>query len=133
MKKALLITHKNLCQAFLEALEAIVGQTNNIDYISNENLSLDSLTEKLDAYCNQNSKDELFFMVEFKGGSPYLAARKIAMQRSNVFLLSGLNLPMLMSFAIKKDKFSSKELLKVLKTDAHRGISVFNKELGEWQ
>ncbi|GAB4184662.1 MAG: PTS sugar transporter subunit IIA [Calditrichia bacterium] len=131
MKHAIVITHKNLGHSLLEALVAITGNRDYLDAISNENMSLDSLIDSIEQKVTVIGDHPVYLMVEFKGGSPYLASRKVAMKHKNVYLLSGVNLPMLISFVMKKDMYSEKELFDILKNDAFRGITGFNLETGE--
>lgn len=126
MKRALIITHGNLGASFIGVLETIAGQLPPINFISNQNLSLQELIQKLEDYCKQYPQDDLFLFCEMKGGSPYLAARTVAARKANLFLITGLNLPMLISFVTKCDQYESGRLMEIIEQDAHRGISIFH-------
>jgi PTS system sorbose-specific IIA component len=131
MKKAIVITHKELGRAFLDVIQNIAGHTEALDFISNENLDINGLITAIQKRMDITADATFYLLVELKGGSPYLAARKIAMQNRNVYVFSGLNLPMILSFIMKKDMFSAAELAEVMIRDAHRGVTFFQKDLGE--
>lgn len=131
MKHAIVITHKDLGTSLLEALVSITGNRDFMEAVSNEDTSLETLIDVIEKKVISLNEHPVYLMVEFKGGSPYLAARKVAMKYKNVYLLSGVNLPMLISFVMKKDMYSEMELFDILRKDAFRGITGFNLETGE--
>lgn len=131
MKKAILITHKQLSKAIFEVVEGLAGHVEGMICLSNEGLGLNELAEAIEKEIQKNPEDFYYIMVELKGGSPYLAARKLALKYSNLYVLSGLNIPMMLSFVMKKDMYDHEELADVIRKDAHRGITLYQKDKGE--
>jgi mannose/fructose-specific phosphotransferase system component IIA len=46
----------------------------------------------------------------------------VARNKSNYYVLSGVNLPMVLSFLTKKDNLGIRELTDIMEKDGHRGI-----------
>ncbi|MBL7074013.1 hypothetical protein ISS37_02080 [candidate division KSB1 bacterium] len=122
--EGVLITHGNLGKAFLSTAEGILGRQKDIVCLSNHNLSLKDFSESIKQVLKGSDRTPMFLFVDSKGGSCYNAARLAAKGMKNVFLVCGLNLPMLLSFLTKRKSFSTKELLGLVKDAGLKGIGV---------
>jgi mannose/fructose-specific phosphotransferase system component IIA len=61
-------------------------------------------------------------MVDLCGGSPYMACCGLCDLPGEAKIVSGVNLPMLLSYFTKRDKLSLTELSETVERDAMRGI-----------
>ena len=120
MIKGLIIGHRDIGKAVIEALESISGHAEHVDCISNEGLSTDDLAEKIKSFCRLNCQDGIILFVDVFGGSCWRAAKKA--KSSNAHIVTGLNLPMLLSFVQKRETLSIDELPSVMETDGKRAI-----------
>jgi len=120
MIKGLIIGHRDIGKAFIDALESISGRAENIDCISNEGLSTDELTEKIKSFCGTNCQDGVVLFVDVFGGSCWRASKKA--KSPNAHIVTGLNLPMLLSFVQKRTTLSVDELPSVMEADGKRAI-----------
>ena len=120
MIKGLIVGHRNIGEGLLNALESISGSFENIIFISNNGLSTNEIAEKIkDAY-KEYQNDDVMIFVDVYGGSCWRAAKIAKLSGSHI--VTGLNLPMLLSFVNKRNTFSSDELYTILETDGKRGI-----------
>ena len=116
----LLVTHHGIGQELVKAAESIVGPQERLTVLSNQNASYDSLCRQIQAVLPADQ--DTVIMVDYFGGSAHLAVRSLCMSNTQWTLVSGVNLPMLLSFITKRDQLPFSELVEVIRTDAVRGI-----------
>ncbi|MFC1560971.1 PTS sugar transporter subunit IIA [Candidatus Latescibacterota bacterium] len=119
MIKGFIVGHKNIGDGLLKALESISGPFENIFFFSNNGLSTSELADKICAACN-DCDDEVMILVDVFGGSCWRAAKMAKLPRCHI--VTGLNLPMLLSFVNKRKTFSFDELYTIIENDGKRGI-----------
>ncbi|RPH94887.1 PTS mannose transporter subunit IIAB [candidate division KSB1 bacterium] len=119
MTHAVILTHGSLGKILLEAVETMLGPQESVDVLSNEGQSLDQIIGSVEARLN-DSPGILF--VDYCGGSPFVACKSLRDRRPDQALISGVNLPMLLSFFTKRARLPFRELVATVENDAHRGI-----------
>lgn len=126
MISCIVLSHGQIALALVEACKKIIGECESLYALSCEGLTRRGLYEKITHLIeSENLKDGLFILVSLRGGSCWNVASKIAMEREKVQLISGLNLPMILSFITKKNNYRFEELGEVLIQDSVRGIARF--------
>ncbi len=120
MIKGLIVGHRNIGEGLLNALESISGSFENIIFISNNGLSTNEIAEKIKEACKEYQNDDVMIFIDVYGGSCWRAAKTAKLSGSHI--VTGLNLPMLLSFVNKRNTFSFDELCTILETDGKRGI-----------
>ena len=116
----LIVTHSGIGNELLKAAESIIGPQEYLAALSSKEVGFDSLCRQIQnaIYPDQDA----VIMVDYFGGSAHVAAR--ALRKSNIqrTIISGVNLPMLLSFITKREQLTYPELVEVIRTDAIRGI-----------
>ncbi|GBD92832.1 PTS system mannose-specific EIIAB component [bacterium BMS3Abin05] len=126
MINGIVLTHSDLGKAFVNTAFRIVGPANRIDSLSSAGLSPKDLKVRLEKIVERDDNDDkTIVFVGLKGGNPWHVACRVAKERPNISVISGLNLPMLLSFLTKRDELPLSGLLEILKIDALRGIDIF--------
>lgn len=121
MIAGLIVGHRNIGEAILTAIESISGNPEHLSSISNNGLSTGELTEKIKNFVSSTNNDGLLIFVDVYGGSCWRAAKMAKAPGSHI--VTGINLPMLLSFIKKRESFSFDDLPGVLETDGKRGIT----------
>ena len=93
--RALIVTHAEVGQALLRAVQDIAGQVEGIVAISNDGCSADVLGERIDAAVK--GVPTVVF-VDLPGGSCFQAAARHLRERGDVAVVAGVNLAMLLDF-----------------------------------
>jgi len=120
------LTHGRIGQEILAIAESILGKQPDIVSLTNENLSFSALYDQVNKIIEEISPSEgIIIFVTLKGGSCWNVACKIAKERKGVKVISGVNLPMALSFFTKRDKYPLEDLAPIIERDALRGISLF--------
>jgi mannose/fructose-specific phosphotransferase system component IIA len=117
--RAIILTHGTLGRVLLEAAEMAIGPQPNVEVISNTGMSLEQMIEAVDA---RLAEIPTILFVDYCGGSPYVACATLRALHPAHTLISGVNLPMLMSFFTKRDKLPFADLVQTVESDGHRGI-----------
>lgn len=122
MTVGILICHGNLASEFLNTVQKFLGTTDAVYSFSNDKLSPEVLYQNIWKIVEKHPSAQFLVMVDLKGGNCWKIARMISHAHSQVKVLSGLNIPMLISFLTKRTRLGFDELAKVVERDAHRGI-----------
>jgi len=115
----LIIAHERLGESIIGALDSISGTPKLIHAVSNNGMSTSQLVEKIQA-CTVKMPEGYVVFVDVYGGSCWRAAKMAV--TANFHIVTGVNLPMLLSFVNKRDKFSFEELPAILEADGKRGV-----------
>lgn len=123
MKKTIIITHGNYGKELLKSTEMIIGKQFNTSTLSlMEGDELDSLKSKISQEVDNNKKT--FIFVDLFGGTPFNLSTDF-LQQKDVFLITGVNMPMLLEY-YTKENITAEELTDVSKDS----IKYANLELG---
>ena len=123
MYKGIIITHGTMASCLVRTLKKISGIKTPIEAVSNEGKTADQIVDDLLIRYPVGEDTPLFVFSEFKGGSTWFAANKFANLRKNVFVFTGVNLPMLISFETKQDELDAEQLAEAVFQDGNRGIT----------
>jgi mannose/fructose/sorbose-specific phosphotransferase system IIA component len=110
MINIVIISHADLGDALIRAVEMIVGPTEglySVTLLPSE--SPDSFGEKLEGALKGIEGQETLVLIDLFGGTPYnVAARQVL--KPNVECVTGTNLPMLLELVMSRDAASLSEL-----------------------
>lgn len=101
-----LVTHGNLAKEFLSAMQHVVGAQQQVDTVcigpeDDMEMRRNEIMEKVN---QTNSGEGVILLTDMFGGTPSNLALSV-MDRANVEILAGINLPMLIKIAsLRKDK-----------------------------
>ena len=101
-----LVTHGNLAKEFLSAMQHVVGAQQQVDTVcigpeDDMEMRRKEIMEKVN---QTNSGEGVILLTDMFGGTPSNLALSV-MDRANVEILAGINLPMLIKIAsLRKDK-----------------------------
>lgn len=124
MITGLVICHGNLAFEFVNAVEKILGNTDSLYPFTNENLSPETLYNHLVSFLRKQEGDEVIIMADLRGGSCWTVAKMLSHEFPKIHVISGVNLPMLISFLTKRDTIPPDDLPAILEQDTHRGVRI---------
>ncbi len=119
MTHVILVTHGSLGQSLYDAAVSVLGPQEGVDVLSNSGLSLDQIQSRVRDLL---TSEPTIIMVDLCGGSPFMACCGLVHLPGKASIVSGVNLPMLLSFFTKRDKLPLSELAETIERDAMRGI-----------
>ncbi|WP_439239772.1 MULTISPECIES: PTS mannose transporter subunit IIAB [unclassified Lonepinella] len=122
----IIATHGVAANQLLKTTEMLIGEQENvatIDFVPGENAEtiMGKYQEKLAnelAHC-----DQVLFLVDTWGGSPFNAANRVANDQDNMNVVTGVNVPMLVeTFMARDDNPSLEELTAIALETGRTGV-----------
>ncbi|MCH8125439.1 PTS sugar transporter subunit IIA [candidate division KSB1 bacterium] len=128
MVSLILLTHGDLCSSFFKAATTMLGDQPDVYCIPTLHLSSNEITKKIKNIFENSDilKYGAVIAVDLKGGSTWNVACKLTRDHDRIAIISGINLPMLLSFLTKRESLNFKELTASLVDAGKRGIEIFN-------
>ena len=114
MTRGIIIGHGRFAREIVNTAEKIVGKQPDIEVISNIGFSSEALCKKIEEVLKSNKKEESIIFVDLPGGSCTISCYSLLKENSDLNVICGLNLPMLIEFFMLREKHSAQELIPIL-------------------
>lgn len=123
-------THGKFSDELVKSAEMIFGSQKNVGVVTfKPGEGTDNLVEKYNNLINElDCTDGVLFMVDLFGGSPFNAASMLALKNSNMEIISGVNLPMLLEVFCSRDFLSLSELVEIAQNAGKDSIKQLVKQ-----
>ena len=121
----ILATHGEFAEGILQSGTMIFGEQENVKAVTlHPSDGPDSVKERmLAAIATFENQDEVLFLVDLWGGTPFNQANNLCGQHSNWAIVAGLNLPMLIeAYSARLSCESAKEIAASILSAAQEGI-----------
>lgn len=122
MTEGIIICHGRLAFELIETVKEILGNVNGLHPFSNNLIAPEVLYDQVVELIKQSRSGNFVIMVDLRGGNCWKVAKRVIREFPSLKLLSGVNIPTLISFLTKRDKLSFAELVETLEQDTHRGV-----------
>ena len=106
---ALLVMHGDLARSLLEAARKVYGEIDDVEVLSNESLSRESLEDEINRRVKDWPEGGLV-LTDFWGGSCHICGASVARKRGEILVLTGVNLPVLIDYLHNRDQVPVTEL-----------------------
>ena len=110
MLHGLIVTHGDLGRALRATAETMTGLGSDLEILSNEKHSRDSLCDAVEEHLRRWGDEEGMLLTDIPGGSCTHAALLRAAAHPNVGVVTGVNLPMIVDFLFNRGKYGVVEL-----------------------
>ncbi|NBI13818.1 PTS mannose transporter subunit IIAB [[Haemophilus] felis] len=133
----IIATHGVAAEQLLRTTEMLIGEQSDvayIDFVPGENAEtiMGKYQQKLStdlAHC-----DQVLFLVDTWGGSPFNAANRVIGEQTNMDIVTGVNVPMLVeTFMARDDNPSLEELVEVALETGRGGVRALRYQEPEQQ
>ncbi|MCX8650273.1 PTS sugar transporter subunit IIB [Gilliamella sp. B2776] len=121
----ILATHGEFAEGILQSGSMIFGEQENVKAITlHPSDSPESLKERMqEAIATFDNQDEVLFLVDLWGGTPFNQANNLCGEHSNWAIVAGLNLPMLIeAYSSRFSIESAKEIAAAIIDPAREGV-----------
>lgn len=112
---ALVIGHGDFAQSLVDAVFAIAGKQDRVVAISNKSLSMENLRGLIKEKIEEMG--EVIVFTDLPGGSCTIACKSL-----RVPVITGVNLPILLEFALMREKWHIEELTENLQETGRKSI-----------
>lgn len=106
MLAGVIVTHAGLATALNEAVARVAGDTSALVTVSNDGCSAEEIRARIAAALDGKRDDGTIVFVDLAGGSCAVASLLALGERDRVRILSGVNLAMLVDFALRRGDLS---------------------------
>src|SRR5437867_3222544 len=120
---ALRVMHADLASALLRAAQTVYGPVEGVEVLSNEGLSRDALEAEIDRRVAAWPAGGLV-LTDFWGGSCHLCGLSATRGRTEVALVTGLNLPILLDYLHNREHLPPGRLAERLQKKGQDSIRV---------
>lgn len=129
MKHGIIIAHGPLGSAFIEAARTIIGSDEGLFPISVTDMSHSEIEARLSSLINEPRADVdgIVIMACLRGGSSWNVSAALIHDKTNVRLVSGCNLAMVISFIMNRDALALDPLVDTILNDAKQGVVLFKR------
>lgn len=123
----IIATHGKFSEELIKSSEIIAGKQENVTAITFESgEGLKSLTSRITKVLTKEYyNDGVVFLVDLFGGSPFNVISTIVYQTDNMYIITGVNLPMLLEAVILRMNLGIEELVAKLEYAGKEGIIVY--------
>ena len=135
MRSVLLVSHGTMAKGVFEATNMIFGELKDVLYLCLEkDMDIESFKLKLDGLIDSiKNSTEIIVFADLKGGSPYTAALTLLSEKgllSKSKVISGLNLPMLLSILFIEGEIAQEDVESIMNS-GKEGITQFELEIDD--
>jgi len=120
----IILTHGDLGRSLVKTTEDIVGEQKNVFIFSNKKDSLSVLTKKIMTCIGKSSAEKIILFTDLKGGSCWHIGAMLKTQNDNITIISGVNMPMLVTYFSNIYELNFDELIRKTVHDGCRGIEI---------
>lgn len=116
----------------LDAARMIVGKQDGVVAVNlREEDSTESLMDRIMAAVEEVDRgDGILILVDAFGASPFNASARLAMQREQIEVISGVSLPMLLELLVQREGQDLAQLVEVAREAGVSGIRTLSETLG---
>lgn len=122
MTEGIIICHGQLAFELIKTVDKILGNAKGLHPFSNDLIAPEVLYNQVIECIKENKIVKFVIMVDLRGGNCWKVAKMLNREFPATKLLSGVNIPMLVSFLTKRENASVADLEKILEQDTHRGV-----------
>jgi mannose/fructose-specific phosphotransferase system component IIA len=102
MLSGIIVTHAGLAESLRAAAARIAGDVTGIEVVSNEGLGAEPLLAEIRAALQRGPDGDVIVFTDMGGGSCTTAVQMVLREFPRVRLVTGVNLPMLVDFVLRR-------------------------------
>lgn len=113
--KILCMSHGTMAQGVVQSAKMLVGDVKFLDYINAYVDGNDDIEDKIVDYLNKNRGQTIIVCTDIFGGSVNNNWMKYLNKESNLYLIAGLSLPLIIDLVLKIEQKSQDNINKIIK------------------
>ena len=131
MLRIIITSHGKFCEEIKKTVEMFSGKIDNCFTLPLiEGQSIEDFEFKMDEIVKKfDEKDDLVILTDLRGGTPYNMGIKTIFGRDNTWVISGMNVPMILSIAMRDEDENIEELISYSLDRSIEGIEVKSKSI----
>jgi mannose/fructose-specific phosphotransferase system component IIA len=122
MLSGIIVTHARLAAALREAVTGIAGEVDHLETISNNGLGPEQIAARVREALDRAAGQDCIVFVDLSGGSCATSSLQALRDRPGVRIVTGVNLPMLVDFVLRRDDLDLDAMVQRLLQRGHASI-----------
>lgn len=108
----IICTHGKTGIEIMNSVKMITGLSENIEAIEFlEHNSPEEITNKYNEAIKKINKDNIIFLVDIQGGTPFNCAARLKLENKNYEVITGVNIPIVISLFLEGESKTFKEAI----------------------
>jgi PTS system mannose-specific IIA component/PTS system mannose-specific IIB component len=128
MVVGIVVTHGKLAEELIETAKGVYGDFSGCVAVTNHGKSPQALLEEIKALIDAQKESRHVVFVDFLGGSCGHVCMELRVERNDIPVITGVNLPMLLAFLNKRDAVSFEGLPGEIIGRGHHSIQMIDPE-----
>ena len=129
MTTGIIVTHGNLADELLSTARTVFGNITDVHPVTNYQKSPQVLAQEIESIVKSfDAGARLVVFIDFWGGSCCHACLDVKQRHDNIYLITGVNLPMLLAFLYKRDTMPFDELVDELIERGRKSVRILDFE-----
>jgi mannose PTS system EIIA component len=121
----IIVTHGNLADELLKTAQMIFGKTEDVHAVCfSSDQEIESLQERISGLLEKTDGHSVLFLTDMLGGSAFTASMKF-LQGKDRYLVTGVNLPILLDILLSRKGKDIEELISQVKINMPRYSVLF--------
>ncbi len=109
--RGIVVTHGRLAAELVNTVELVVGKQSELFSLSGSDAGQEALVREIRKLIDERGRKPVILFVDYFGGSCCINCVRAAAGDRSVKILSGVNLPVLLSFVTKRDSMDFDQLV----------------------
>ena len=126
MVVGIIVTHGKLADELLRTAEGVVGEFSDCYAVSNSKKAPPVVSQEIQAIVNDTKGAPVIVFIDFMGGSCGQACLTLDEPPDQLYVLSGVNLPMLLAFLNKRNEVAFDDLPREILERSQNSIQVLD-------
>jgi len=119
-----IIAHEDLSFSLIQTVESVLGKQESVFPYSNKHDNLQLLAQKIKSQIETLQAEDIVCFTDLRGGSCWTLANIVRKEIPNMTVISGVNLPMLVTYFNNLNELPFEQLMDKVVNDACRGITI---------
>ena len=130
MSPIIVTGHGEFASALEKTMEYVIGPQENIYFVNfNNGMGNTELEEKLRKIVSETESEEIIFLADIVGGTPFSTAVLISQDMPKNRVLGGCNMPMLFAALEMREEGTPEEIAEDILADAKTNTALFENTI----
>lgn len=124
----ILMSHGNLASTLIESAKMILGDLSDYEAIDLQtDNTFNEIEERLENILKKYKDNQILIMTDLYGGTPFNIASKFYRKNDNIFLISGMNLDMVIEYFSSDIYHNMKKFIDEIISVSKDSITLYSK------
>jgi len=120
-----IISHGDLSDELYNVTQNLIPLKVPVLTYSNKKIELEEIVRDIEKEIKKITPSHVLIFIDLMGGSCWHAAMRLKKNQANISIITGVNVPVLVSFATNFHRLDWTDLIEKIETDGKKAIKVY--------